>query len=178
MFNLDRTKNIIGKEVYDAIGAANQSQLEKWLSDLQHELKYFATPEDARYNKLKHEEQLIMYRLGLKMESKMKKSHPLQENYERFFGRIAEAKPKFFSKNTLSFDDSVMGALRIFDRNELVAMLDLTDEGRQYWGTLYQNLGGVYQIDSAEITYNIKKINKLIQKTLKDRFGYVYKSKK
>ena len=104
MFNLDRTKNIIGKEVYDAIGAANQSQLEKWLSDLQHELKYFATPEDARYNKLKHEEQLIMYRLGLKMESKMKKSHPLQENYERFFGKVNE--------NSSESEPKVIAALR------------------------------------------------------------------
>lgn len=104
MFNLDRTKNIIGKEVYDAIGAANQSQLEKWLSDLQHELKYFATPEDARYDKLKHEEQLIMYRLGLKMESKMKKSHPLQENYERFFGKVNE--------NSSESEPKVIAALR------------------------------------------------------------------
>ncbi len=117
MFNLDRTKNIIGKEVYDAIGAANQSQLEKWLSDLQHELKYFATPEDARYNKLKHEEQLIMYRLGLKMESKMKKTHPLQENYERFFGKVNE--------NSSESEPKVIAALRnIVDTQQNKKVLD------------------------------------------------------
>lgn len=98
-FNLDRTKNIIGKETFDAISTANKSQLEKWLSELQDELEN-ETSGSSRYNKLKHEEQLIMYRLEMKptRESVMKKVHPLQENYKRFFGNIDKPKEKSFEK--------------------------------------------------------------------------------
>ena len=64
-FNVDRSKNIVGQEVYDAIGKSNKQQLEKWLNDLKKEMQR-ESPGSTRLNKLQHEEQLIKLRLGIK----------------------------------------------------------------------------------------------------------------
>lgn len=118
MFNLDRTKHIIGKEVYDSIGKANKSQLEKWLSDLESELKS-VSPNSARHNELMHEKQFIKYRLEKNStnESIMKYKHPLQENYERFFGKVNE--------NSSESEPKVIAALRdIVDTQQNKKVLD------------------------------------------------------
>lgn len=64
-FNIDRTKNIIGNQTYESILKSNKRELETWLNDLKSEMQ--REPESStRYNKLKHEEQLIKYRLEIK----------------------------------------------------------------------------------------------------------------
>jgi hypothetical protein len=64
-FNIDRTKNIIGQQTYDSILKCNKQELETWLSDLKKEMQ--REPESStRFNKLKHEERLIKYRLEIK----------------------------------------------------------------------------------------------------------------
>jgi hypothetical protein len=61
-FNIDRTKNIIGNEVYTSIKNADEEQLRVWLKNLEDELETEKRG-SVRYNKLTHEKQLIKYRL-------------------------------------------------------------------------------------------------------------------
>jgi DNA repair ATPase RecN len=61
-FNIDRTKNIIGNEVYTSIKNADEKQLRAWLKNLEGELETEKRG-SVRYNKLTHEKQLIKYRL-------------------------------------------------------------------------------------------------------------------
>ena len=62
--NLDRAKNILGKEIFNAIGMASKEQLENWLADVKIEMILFARVGDARYSKLYIERELIQHRLG------------------------------------------------------------------------------------------------------------------
>ena len=65
-FNIDRTEDIIGKQVFDTIGSCNKEQLEKWLSDIEYEIAMFERTATARRSRLLKEKQLIEYRLGVK----------------------------------------------------------------------------------------------------------------